>query len=111
MKRMHLVGPVLVLAVVLLAGCMRVQTLVVAPFSAILEAGETVAFAATDQLGTPIDVTWSVDVGPGTISIAGVYTAPATVAEVTTVTITATYAGVASITGSAVVTLVPPGTA
>jgi len=111
MKRVHLVGPILVLALVLLAGCMRIQTLVVTPFSGIAEAGDTVAFAATDQLGNPIVVTWAVDPGPGTISAAGVYTAPATVAEVTTATITATYAGVTTVTGSAVLTLVPPATA
>ncbi len=111
MKRVHLVGPVLVLALVLLAGCMRVQTLVVTPFSGTAEAGETVAFAATDQLGNPIVVTWAVDAGPGTISAAGVYTAPATVTAVTNVTITATYGGVTAVTGSAVLTLVPPATA
>ncbi len=111
MKRTHLVGPVLVLALVLLAGCMRVQTLTVVPLSAIVEAGETVAFAATDQFGNPVTVTWTVDAGPGTISAAGVYTAPATVTAVTTVTIRATYTDVAVSTGSAVVTLVPSATA
>jgi len=111
MKRAHLVGPVLVLALVLLAGCMRVQTLTVVPLSAIVEAGGTVAFAATDQLGNPIPVSWTVDTGPGTISTAGVYTAPATVTAVTTATITAAYTDVATCTGTAVVTLVPPVTA
>ena len=72
MKRVHLVGPVLVLALVLLAGCMRIQTLVVTPFSGTAEAGETVAFAAADQLGNPIVVTWAVDAGPGTISVGNV---------------------------------------
>lgn len=111
MRRAHLVGPVLVLALVLLAGCMRVQTLTVTPLSAIVEAGKTVTFAATDQLGNPVVVTWAVDAGAGTISTAGVYTAPATIAAVSTATITATYTDVVSSTGSAIVTLVPPATA
>ena len=111
MRRAHLVGPVLVLALVLLAGCMRVQTLTVTPFSAIVEAGKTVAFAAADQLGNPVAVTWAVDAGAGTISTTGVYTAPATITAVTTATITATYAGVVASTGSAIITLVPPATA
>ena len=111
MKRAYLIGPVLVLALVLLAGCMRVQTLTVAPLSAVVETGGTVAFAATDQLGSPVAVTWAVDTGPGTISAAGVYTAPAAVSTVTTATITATYAGVTAITGSAVATIIPPLTA
>lgn len=111
MKRADRVGPLLVLVLVLLTGCMRVHTLTVAPLTAILEAGETVAFAATDQLGNPVTVTWAVDAGPGAISAAGVYTAPATLAAVATATITATYSGVTAITGSAVVTLVPPAIA
>jgi hypothetical protein len=112
MKRTYLMGSVLVLALVLLAGCMRVQTFTVAPLSAVLEAGATVVFAATDQLGSSVTVTWAVDTGPGTISAAGVYTAPATVATVTTATITATYtSGITTITGSAVATIIPPLTA
>ncbi len=108
MKRTNLIGSVLVLGLVLLAGCMRVQTLLVTPLSALVEPGETVAFTATDELANPIVVTWAVDSGPGAISAAGVYTAPATITEVAAATITATYTGVTTITGSAVVTLVPP---
>jgi len=113
MKRAHLVRLTLAvgLALVLLAGCMRVQTLTVVPLSAILGAGETVTLTATDQLGNPVTVTWTVDAGPGTISAAGVYTAPAAIAETTTATITATYTDVATSTGTAVVTLVPAVTA
>jgi len=114
MKRAHLVRLTLAvgLALVLLAGCMRIQTLTVVPLSAILGAGETVTLTATDQLGNPVVVTWTVDAGPGTISAAGVYTAPATVAATTTAEITATYAaGAATCTGTAVVTLVPAATA
>lgn len=112
MKRMYLMGLVLVLALVLLPGCMRVQTFTVAPLSAVVEAGGTVAFAATDQLGSSVIVTWAVDTGPGTISTAGVYTAPAAVSTVTTATITATYtSGITAVTGSAVATIIPPLTA
>ncbi len=111
MKRAYLVGSVLLLALILLAGCMRIRTLIVAPPSAILEAGETVAFSVTDQLGNPVVVTWSVDAGPGTISTGGVYTAPPTAAEVTNATVTATYTGPTAVTGSAIVTVVPPKTA
>ena len=112
MKRTYLMGSVLVLALVLLAGCMRVQTFTVAPLSAVVEAGGTVVYAATDQLGNPVTVTWAVDTGPGTISAAGVYTAPATVAAVTTATITATYtSGITIVTESVVATIIPPLTA
>jgi len=107
MKKTYLMALVLVL--VLLAGCMRVQTFTVAPLSAVVETGGTVAFAATDQLGNPVTVTWAVDTGPGTISAAGVYTAPATVSTVKTATITATYtSGITTVTGSAVATIIPP---
>ncbi len=110
MKKTYLMALVLVL--VLLAGCMRVQTFTVAPLSAVVETGGTVAFAATDQLGNPVTVTWAVDTGPGTISAAGVYTAPATVSTVKTATITATYtSGITTVTGSAVATIIPPLTA
>jgi len=111
MRKAYLVAPILILVLVLLAGCMRVQSVVVTPLSSIVATGGTVAFAATDEQGNPVLVTWAVAAGPGTISAAGIYTAPATATTVRTATVTATYAGITAIAGSAVVTIVPPDTA
>ena len=108
-KRILLVGLILGIIGLALAGCMRFTTLVVTPTSAIVEGGGTVAFTAADSAGNPVAVTWSVS-GPGTITTGGVYTAPATVTAVTNVTITATQVGYVGITSSATVTIEPPET-
>ena len=71
MRKAYLVAPILILVLVLLAGCMRVQSVVVTPLSSIVATGGTVAFAATDEQGNPVLVTWAVAAGPGTISAAG----------------------------------------
>ncbi|MCK4394372.1 hypothetical protein KAX17_15835 [Candidatus Bipolaricaulota bacterium] len=112
-KRILLVGLILGVIGLALAGCMRLTSLVVAPASKIVEGGDTVTFIATDHLGNPVAVIWSVSSSPGTgtITSAGVYTAPPAVSVVTNATITATRVGYPSITGFATVTIEPPITA
>ena len=106
-KKILLVGLILgIMGLVLLSGCMHIASLVITPPSAIVEPGDTVTFTATDSLGNPVSVTWSVS-GPGTIT-AGVYTAPSTVSAITNVTITATQVGCPGVTASATVTITPP---
>jgi hypothetical protein len=95
----------------ILAACTQVVPLVIDPVSAIVEPGGSVTFTAKNYAGNPIPVTWSVTSGPGTITAAGVYTAPTTVTEVTNATVTATRVGYPTITGSATVTIKPPLTA
>ena len=109
-KRILLVGLILGVIGLALAGCMRLTSLVVTPTSAIVEGGGTVTFTAVDHLGNPVAVIWSVSSGPGTgtITSAGVYMAPPAVSVVTNATITATRVGYPSITGFATVTIKPP---
>lgn len=102
---------ILGIAGLVLAGCTQVMSLVVTPASAILEGGETVTLIATNHAGVPVTVTWSVTSGPGTVSTAGVYTAPATVTAVTTAKVTAARTGYPNMTGFAIITLKPPATA
>ncbi|GEM_PF-1384592 len=110
-RRALLVGLMLGSAGAILTGCLQVTTLIVTPVSAIIEGGESVAFTATNHLGNPVPVIWSVTAGPGTITQDGVYTAPATVTEVTNATVTATLVSNPNITASATVTIKPPITA
>jgi len=110
-RRALLVGLILGSAGAILTGCLQVTTLIVTPVSAIIEGGESVAFTATNHLGNPVPVIWSVTAGPGTITQDGVYTAPATVTEVTNATVTATLVSNPNITASATVTIKPPITA
>ncbi|HCP32382.1 TPA: hypothetical protein DIT45_03970 [Candidatus Acetothermia bacterium] len=106
-KRILFVGFVLGSLGLMLAGCMQLASLGVAPTSAIVEGGDTVTFIATDHLGNPVTVTWNVASGPGSITSAGVYTAPA-VTAVTNATITASRVDRPAITASATVTIKPP---
>ncbi len=76
-----------------------------APLTASLNAGQTQQFTASVVGTTNTAVTWSVSPALGSISAAGLYTAPATVAAPQTVTVTA--AAVGGATGTATVTLVP----
>ncbi len=71
----------------------------VTPASVSLVASQTQAFTATVANTTNTAVTWSLSAAVGSISSAGVYTAPATVTSARTVTVTAT--SVASPTVSA----------
>ena len=107
-KKILLIGLILgIIGLVFLSGCMHVMPLVITPTSAIVEGGGTATFAVADSQGSPVSVTWSVS-GPGTISAAGVYTAPPTVSAVTNATITATEVGYTGVTASATVTITPP---
>ncbi len=110
-KRILLVGLILGVIGLTLGGCMHVASLVITPTSVIMKGGETATFNAADSLGNPVSVTWSVSSGPGTITAAGVYTAPASVTAVTNTTITAIQVGYAGITSSATVTIEPPAEA
>jgi hypothetical protein len=92
----------------ILVGCMNLGTLTVDPTLAMVEVGETVAFTATDHLGNPVSVTWTVTSGPGTITAAGVYTSPASVTGVTTATVTAARTDRPAVTASATVAIEPP---
>lgn len=107
-KRALLAGFVLGFLAWILTGCMNVGTLTVTPPMAIVEIGETVLFTAADQLGNPVSVTWGVTAGPGTITPAGIYTAPAAASAITTATVTATRADRPGVTASATVTIEPP---
>jgi phosphodiesterase/alkaline phosphatase D-like protein len=79
------------------------------PGSVALNEGQSQTFTAT-VTGTPhAAVTWSISPNLGTISSAGVYTAPASVASATTVTVTATLLFDPAKTASASVVLVPGG--
>ena len=80
----------------------------VSPTSVSLNGGATQAFAAVVSNTANQAVTWSISpVGSGTITSAGLYTAPATVVSAQTVTITATSQADSTKSASASVTLVP----
>ena len=71
----------------------------------------TVAAGATQQLAALVGLTnqnvvWSVN-GPGSVSVSGLYTAPATVVTQQVVTVTATSVGDVSKASNALLTLVP----
>jgi len=87
----------------------------ISPSSASVETDATRQFTATVTHATNTSVTWQVDnvtggaETTGTISAAGLYTAPSTVPNPATVTVKAISAADASITASATVTItVPP---
>ena len=82
----------------------------VAPSIASLYGGQTTQFTAMVANGCTSGVTWSIDptTGAGTISAAGLYTAPAAVSAQQNVTITATSQSDGSKVGTATVTLLPP---
>jgi serine protease len=88
-------------------------TVSITPASATVAAGATQAFTATLTNTTNMTVTWKVsgtiggDASVGTITAAGLYTAPSSVSASLTVTVTAVSAADASRTGSAQVTVTP----
>ena len=110
-RRIHLSGLAAGLLLLVLMGCARQQGLVIAPAAVIVEVGETVAFTAADEFGIPVSVRWAVSTGPGDITPAGAYTAPASVPQVTNAVVTATRVSYPTVAGSAVVTIRPPVTA
>jgi hypothetical protein len=80
----------------------------VAPTAVSLLSGQTRQFIATVTNAPTTLVTWSVS-GGGTITGAGLYTAPATVGATTTAIVTATAVADPTKTASAVITLRNPG--
>jgi hypothetical protein len=91
--------------------------LAVAPATASLGTTATQQFDATEGGAPTTNVTWAVngvvggDPGVGTISVQGLYTAPATIAALQTVTISATSKDDAAVVVTATVTLRPPAPA
>ena len=83
----------------------------VAPPAPTLTDGQTQQFTATVINTANTAVTWSIaPAGTGTISVAGLYTAPATVTTQQTVTVTATSQADPTKTGTATITLALPVT-
>ena len=83
----------------------------VAPTSATLSATQTQQFTATVTNSNNTSVTWSLSpAGIGTISTAGLYTAPPTVASQQSVTVIAASQADTTKTASATVTLLPSAT-
>ena len=80
-------------------------TVKVAPTSINLATLQTQTFTANFSDGSNPAVTWTISPATGSISAAGIYTAPATVPSPSTVTVTATSNSNASETASAVVTI------
>ena len=80
----------------------------VTPPSAALYGGQTQQYAASVTNTSNTAVTWTISpTGTGTISTAGLYTAPGTISTQQTVTITATSQASVTSTGTALVTLLP----
>ncbi len=79
----------------------------VTPTSASLNGGQTRQFAATVTGSANTAVTWSMTPSVGTLSSAGLYTAPATVTTQQAVTVTATSVADTTKSASATVTLNP----
>ena len=80
-------------------------TAAVAPLTTSLNAGQAQQFTATVTGATNSAVSWSLNPAVGSISTAGLYTAPASVTATQNITVTATAAG--GTTALSVVTLVP----
>jgi len=101
--------------VVRTAGDIALPVITLAPTSASLAAGGTLQFTATVVSPLSTTITWSVNniLGGnstlGIITSSGLYTAPATVPNPATVTVKATSSAETSPSGSAIVTITPPG--
>jgi hypothetical protein len=80
----------------------------VSPATASLAIGQTQQFTATVSNSTNTAVTWSLSPSIGTVSSAGLYTAPGAIASQQTVTVMATSAADPTKSASGVVTLIPP---
>jgi len=80
----------------------------VTPNSATLAQGQSRTFTASVSGTTNTAVTWSLNPAVGSITLGGVYTAPATVTASQTVTVTARSQADTTKSASAVVTLQPP---
>ena len=85
-----------------------VVAVAVSPPAATLNASQSQQFTATVTGTVNTAVTWSLNPAVGSVSAAGLYTAPATVTIQQTVTVTATSVADPTKTASGVVTLTPP---
>jgi Concanavalin A-like lectin/glucanases superfamily/Bacterial Ig domain/Chitobiase/beta-hexosaminidase C-terminal domain/Bacterial Ig-like domain (group 2) len=80
----------------------------VSPTSVTLYQGQTQPFTATVQNTSNTSVTWSINPNVGSVSSAGVYTAPATISSAQTVTVTATSVVDTTKSSLATISLSPP---
>jgi hypothetical protein len=83
-------------------------TISLTPGSVTLTPSQTQAFAATVANSSNTAVTWSLSPAVGSISTAGLYTAPASITSAQTVTVTATSRADATKSARASVSLSPP---
>ena len=95
------------------AGLYTIQqpAILLSPSRVSLAASQTQAYTATVVGASNPAVMWSLNPSVGSISAAGVYTAPAALASTQTVTVTATSAADSAVTASSTVSLVPPANA
>ena len=80
------------------------------PSTALVAAGQTRNFSSWANSGPNVPVSWAVD-GVGSIDATGLYTAPASVASQTKATVTATSQAGPTVSASALVIVLPLGTA
>jgi hypothetical protein len=80
----------------------------ISPSTATLSSSQTAQFTATVTGTSNTSVVWSRTPAVGTVSTAGIYTAPASISTLQTVTVTATSVADSSKLASAVITLTPP---
>jgi len=83
-------------------------TVSVSPPSATLTASQTQQFTATVTGNADTAVTWAINPNVGSISPAGLYTAPSTISSSQNVTVTATSVADTGASGTGTVTLSPP---
>jgi hypothetical protein len=84
------------------------MSMAVAPLKVLLSGSQTHAFSAAVSGSSNTGVTWSVSPNVGTVSAAGVYTAPDIINTAQTVTVTAVSLADASKSASAIVRLAAP---
>src|ERR1700691_2927126 len=80
-------------------------SLAVSPAVAILAASQSIQFAARFTGGGNAAVVWSMSPAVGTLSLSGLYTAPASIAATQTVTVTATSVADSALSAAAEITL------
>jgi hypothetical protein len=83
-------------------------TVSVTPTAATMLPSQGQTFTATVTGATSTGVTWSIAPETGTISSAGLYTSPSTIASTSSVTVKATSTADQTKSGTALVTLIPP---
>ena len=115
----HVAAAIAILFAATMTGCSSSSTsgtvsISISPTSATVALGRTQQFTATVKNTSNTAVTWQVNgvtggnASVGTISAAGLYTAPASIGSTQTVTVTATSVADNTKSGTATVTLNPP---